>query len=348
MDCNALTKAFPRMVHLSSSPEYENSTKSYFFAFENELQPAYVLVPKVAQDVVDIIKYLQNTLTGVNIAIRGGGHTPWAGASNMGSGVTIGLSDFSYFSESTGFVCDNVVNFQVVLSSGDVVQANKDSHSDLFCALKGGTNTFGTVTRFDLPAFLQGKTWGGAFYYLSATYAGIVQDFYNFASAAEPDPDAHVIAATAYSPLGPVDVVNVYYAKPSSNPPSLAPFTALQPQLANTLREDSLLGFAKELSNFSTNGDRQLFFTTSIRLDKQLIIDMKSLYDNTVESIKTVPGLVLSMVLKPLTRHMLQKSAARRPNSLGLSVDDGPMVITLLDSVYADATDDVNVINDLA
>ncbi|KAH5065433.1 hypothetical protein HBI17_001710 [Parastagonospora nodorum] len=266
----------------------------------------------------------------------------------MGSGVTIGLSDFSYFSESTGFVCDNVVNFQVVLSSGDVVQANKDSHSDLFCALKGGTNTFGTVTRFDLPAFLQGKTWGGAFYYLSATYAGIVQDFYNFASAAEPDPDAHVIAATAYSPLGPVDVVNVYYAKPSSNPPSLAPFTALQPQLANTLREDSLLGFAKELSNFSTNGDRQLFFTTSIRLDKQLIIDMKSLYDNTVESIKTVPGLVLSMVLKPLTRHMLQKSAARRPNSLGLSVDDGPMVITLLDSVYADATDDVNVINDLA
>ncbi|KAH4905134.1 hypothetical protein HBI80_099000 [Parastagonospora nodorum] len=143
-------------------------------------------------------------------------------------------------------------------------------------------------------------------------------------------------------------MVNVYYAKPSSNPPSLAPFTALQPQLANTLREDSLLGFAKELSNFSTNGDRQLFFTTSIRLDKQFMIDMKSLYDNTVESIKNVPRLVLSMVFQPLTRHMLQKSAARRPNSLGLSVDDGPMVITLLDSVYADATDDVNVINDLA
>ncbi|KAH5529349.1 hypothetical protein HBI29_014970 [Parastagonospora nodorum] len=169
MDCNALAEAFPRMVHLSSSPEYENSTKSYFFAFENELQPAYVLVPKVAQDVVDIIKYLQNTLTGVKIAIRGGGHTPWAGAANMGSGVTIGLSGLSYFYESTRFVCDNVINFQVVLSSGDVVQANKDSHSDLFCARKGGTNTFNTVTRFDLPAFLQGKTWGGALYYLSTT-----------------------------------------------------------------------------------------------------------------------------------------------------------------------------------
>ncbi|KAH4298648.1 hypothetical protein HBH64_013240 [Parastagonospora nodorum] len=195
MDCNALTKAFPRMVHLSSSPEYENSTKSYFFAFENELQPAYVLVPKVAQDVVDIIKYLQNTLTGVNIAIRGGGSQASLLSLNVVSiaadevyasiytvleeqglavvsgrvskvGVTGGLS---YFYESTRFVCDNVINFQVVLSSGDVVQANKDSHSDLFCARKGGTNTFNTVTRFDLPAFLQGKTWGGALYYLSTT-----------------------------------------------------------------------------------------------------------------------------------------------------------------------------------
>ncbi|KAH4041992.1 hypothetical protein HBH92_007780 [Parastagonospora nodorum] len=143
-------------------------------------------------------------------------------------------------------------------------------------------------------------------------------------------------------------MVNVYYAKPSSNLPSLTPFAAIQPQLANTLREDSLLGFAKELSNFSTNGDRQLFFTTSIRLDKQLIIDMKSLYDNTVESIKNVPRLILSMVCQPLTKHMLQKSAAHWPNSLGLSVDDGPMVITLLNSVHADAADDVNVINDLA
>ncbi|KAH5170015.1 hypothetical protein HBI38_007200 [Parastagonospora nodorum] len=195
MDCNALAEAFPRMVHLSSSPEYENSTKSYFFAFENELQPAYVLVPKVAQDVVDIIKYLQNTLTGVNIAIRGGGSQASLLSLNVVSiaadevyasiytvleeqglavvsgrvskvGVTGGLS---YFYESTRFVCDNVINFQVVLSSGDVVQANKDSHSDLFCARKGGTNTFNTVTRFDLPAFLQGKTWGGALYYLSTT-----------------------------------------------------------------------------------------------------------------------------------------------------------------------------------
>jgi hypothetical protein len=187
--------------------------------------------------------------------------------------------------------------------------------------------------------------WGGAMYYPPTTYARIVQDFYDFANTPEPDCNSHLIAATAYSPLGPVNVVNVYYAKPTSNPPSLAPFTAIQPQLANTLRKDSLLGFANEQSSFSTNGARQLFFTTTIRLDKQLMLDMQCVYNETIESIKSVPGITLSMVFQPLTKHLLQQSATHGPNSLGLSPNDGPFVITLLNSVHTNAADDTMVIN---
>ncbi|PVH99839.1 hypothetical protein DM02DRAFT_656014 [Periconia macrospinosa] len=256
--------------------------------------------------------------------------------------ITGGLS---YFSESTGFVCDNVINFEVVLSIGEIVQANKSSNVDLFRALKGGTTNFGIVTPFDFPAFHQGEMWGGALYYPSTTYASIVQSFYDLASSLEPDRNVHLIAATAYSPLGPVNVVNVYYAKPTSNSPSLTPFAAIQPQLANTLREDSLLGFANEQSAFSTNGARQLFFTTSIKLDKQLMLDMEGLYHETIEAIKAVLGLTLSMVFQPLTKHLLLESAAHGPNSLGLSLDDRPLVITLLNSVHTNAADDSKVVN---
>jgi FAD/FMN-containing dehydrogenase len=91
MDCNALTTAFPRMAYLSATPQYENSTNSYFAAFENELRPACVLLPMVVQDVVDIIKYLQTTPTNVKVAVRGGGHTPWAGAANIENGITIDM-----------------------------------------------------------------------------------------------------------------------------------------------------------------------------------------------------------------------------------------------------------------
>jgi len=89
MDCNALAKAFPNITYLPSTPQYEDSTNSYFAAFENELQPACVLAPRNTQEAAEIIKYLQQAPEGVKIAIRGGGHTPWAGSANINAGVTI-------------------------------------------------------------------------------------------------------------------------------------------------------------------------------------------------------------------------------------------------------------------
>lgn len=48
---------------------------------------------------------------------------------------------------------------QVVLPSGIIVNATKKSHSDLWLALKGGSNNFGIVTAFESTAFKQGKFW---------------------------------------------------------------------------------------------------------------------------------------------------------------------------------------------
>ncbi|EAW20769.1 FAD-binding oxidoreductase [Aspergillus fischeri NRRL 181] len=51
-----------------------------------------------------------------------------------------------------GLPCDNVLNFQVVLGNGTIVDANRISHSDLWWALRGGGNRFGIVTKFTLQA----------------------------------------------------------------------------------------------------------------------------------------------------------------------------------------------------
>ncbi|KAH7304265.1 FAD binding domain-containing protein [Stachybotrys elegans] len=59
----------------------------------------------------------------------------------------------SWYTARTGFACDSVVNYEVVLVSGLVVNANATDNSDLFRALKGGGCNFGIVTRFDLEAF---------------------------------------------------------------------------------------------------------------------------------------------------------------------------------------------------
>ncbi|RYP60823.1 hypothetical protein DL771_010355 [Monosporascus sp. 5C6A] len=58
----------------------------------------------------------------------------------------------SFFSGRRGFGCDSVVNFEVVLANGTIVNANRTTNADLWRALKGGGNNFGIVTRFDLEA----------------------------------------------------------------------------------------------------------------------------------------------------------------------------------------------------
>jgi FAD/FMN-containing dehydrogenase len=58
----------------------------------------------------------------------------------------------SFFTPKIGFGCDSVVNYEVVLTNGSVINANKTANSDLWRALKGGGSNFGVVTRYDLEA----------------------------------------------------------------------------------------------------------------------------------------------------------------------------------------------------
>lgn len=91
MDCAVLSVALPGLVYMPGTEEYIDSTGTYFAAFENELKPLCVLQPRSAHEVAKAIKYLSTTPTNVHIAIRGGGHTPWAGAANIEKGISLDL-----------------------------------------------------------------------------------------------------------------------------------------------------------------------------------------------------------------------------------------------------------------
>ena len=256
------------------------------------------------------------------------------------------VGGLSYFSEQTGFVCDNVINYEVVLASGEIVQANKDSNPDLFTALKGGSNNFGIVTRFDFPTFKLGQMWGGAIFYDKSAYPALAKAFSDFSYNDPPDVHATIIVASSWLPgIGEIGVSNLYHSTPAeSAPPSLQPFVDIQPQIGNnTLRQDSLLGFAEEQSAFSTNGARQWFFTTSFRLDVQLLLDVHDLWAKAVKGIQSEPGLLVSLVFHPVTPTIIARSLKLGSNSLGMQPSYGPFVITLLNTIHASPTSDNTV-----
>lgn len=70
----------------------------------------------------------------------------------VGVGGFLTGGGISFFSGKNGFGCDSIVNYEVVLADGSVVNANSEENADLWQALKGGISNFGIVTRFDMEA----------------------------------------------------------------------------------------------------------------------------------------------------------------------------------------------------
>ena len=122
-------------------------------------------------------------------------------------------------------------------------------------------------------------------------------------------------------------------------------FTSAQPQLSSTLRNDTIMGFADEQTGLKQKGGRELFFTTSVLEDAELMVDIHDVWLNAMNELQSVPGMLVSLVFQPVTTALLNNSLQRGGNSLDLSVSDGPCVICLIDTIHAGASSDEIVIS---
>ena len=160
----------------------------------------------------------------------------------------------SFFSPQRGFSCDLVANFELVLSSGNIVNANATSNPDLFAALKGGQNNFGIITQIDLQLFEQGDFWGGTIVYPNTTEDQQVAAFTKFKTPANFDPFTSVEQSHVYSSAADLFLVAgaLFYSKPVVNASTLSEFTSIQPQIENTMRISNIADFANEVESEST------------------------------------------------------------------------------------------------
>tara|TARA_R110002003_G_scaffold109_12_gene9219 strand:+ start:3163 stop:3810 length:648 start_codon:yes stop_codon:yes gene_type:complete len=174
--------------------------------------------------------------------------------------LIVSLGGISLFSAERGWVCDSLVNLQIVLASGAVVNANATSNSNLFAALKGGGNNFGVVTRFDFETFTQGPIWGGTVTYNSSSdvdrrlltafahykqpesfdeYTGMWLSFARNLSNAQQQ--------SAFSIL--------FHSKPDLAPGALQPFMDLQPQLKNAVAVNFPSTITRSISEVAARPD---------------------------------------------------------------------------------------------
>lgn len=150
----------------------------------------------------------------------------------------------SFYGNQVGFACDSVVNYEVVLADGSLVNANKYEHPDLFWALKGGSSNFGIVTRFDIETIKSPMIWGGTY-----TVAGKYIDQFLKASATFAanisDPKTHAVPAVIPGDATMASVILFYDSDHISYPDIFKPFTDI-PAVSNTLAFKTLAELALE------------------------------------------------------------------------------------------------------
>ena len=91
--CAALSFVLGSKVSYPLGISYISSLATYWSQQESQLVPSCIVSPKSTQDVSAAVYALSlpNAETTCKFAIRSAGHTPWAGAANIQSGVTIDL-----------------------------------------------------------------------------------------------------------------------------------------------------------------------------------------------------------------------------------------------------------------
>ncbi|KAK7460696.1 hypothetical protein VKT23_009411 [Stygiomarasmius scandens] len=97
-----------------------------------------------------------------------GGRSPNVGVGGFMLGGGISLLSFR-----RGFGCDNIVNYEIVLADGTILDVNATSHSDLFWALKLGSTNYGIVTRSTTREELQVIIIGGGDEIVSVWHASL-------------------------------------------------------------------------------------------------------------------------------------------------------------------------------
>ena len=173
-------------------------------------------------------------------------------------GVSLG-GGAAFFTARNGWVVDNVVNYEVVLANGKVVNANQSCNSDLFKALKGGSANFGIVTRTDLATFKQNQIWAGQIIVplippiVNATASALTQ-----VTALNNQHTEFGVQAVVTYPHNqdPVIIFSIADADNVANATGLKPLLSLQPQILNTMRTTDMVGAVAELDQNQANGFR--------------------------------------------------------------------------------------------
>ncbi|OCL06761.1 FAD binding domain-containing protein [Glonium stellatum] len=260
-------------------------------------------------------------------------------------GLTLG-GGISFFSGAYGWACDNVVNYEVVVASGEILNVNYTSYPDLYWALRGGGNNFGIVTRFDMETYPQGELWAGSRTYdLKNHSQALINAFVNFGN--NPDDLATTWVAFVHYQGDYLVSTSLVYHQPIIDPPIFDEFKAI-PSLADSTKIRSLSDMTMEVNATSPKHMREMYWTHTFKLDARLANFIVKTFLEEIEPVKNTVGYLPAPVLQAITKTALSHMAKNGGNSLPITAEEGPYMNLIFATMWMNEEEDEAIIGTTA
>ncbi|KAL4873646.1 hypothetical protein BDV12DRAFT_207486 [Aspergillus spectabilis] len=249
---------------------------------------------------------------------------------NIGVGGFILGGGLSYYSAQYGLACDNVINFEVVLGDGNIVNANSTSNPDLWWALKGGGNRFGIVTKFTLQAHPlgdNGQVWGGIKLYSTARRGQIFSALSDLIRT-YPDKKAAVIPTFGVSLIDTI-MLFFYYDGPSLPANAFAGLDRIPALLdmtnQTTYTEMTNLAGGAKMAGYTAAAHVNAFPNME-KLKMNLLLEAQwQTYKKKAraDSSRNIKFTTATFATQPLPACIAEAGIANGGNTLGLNPDHG-------------------------
>ncbi|WYZ37070.1 hypothetical protein EsH8_II_000576 [Colletotrichum jinshuiense] len=247
---------------------------------------------------------------------------------------TVGVAGFltgggnNFFSAEVGLGCDNVVNFEVVLSSGEIVNANRVTHPNLHKALKGGSSNFGIVTRVDLQTVDIVEIWGGQVVYPLNTTEQHIAAYVKWVDSIPNYTKGSAVTFWAYSPgVGTVVSAALHDTSNTEWAPAYDDFRIIEPQTMNTLRHDSHLNMIVELEE--PTDYRQIWITLTGKNDARFIRRAVQAQAKFIEGWKATQDadFLNYITFQAMPKLLFEHSVEKGGNIIGMEREDGNAIL---------------------
>jgi hypothetical protein len=182
--------------------------------------------------------------------------------------------------------------------------------------------------------------WGGRRIYTSPEFPAIIDAYYNLGMNAKKDPKSHQIVSFGWQgqPLG---LTELDYSDPVVNPPIFDDFKAIPNAMVDQTAVQSLSDLTLALNGPDGNaGFRQGFWTWSTKLDKDIAGLTKDIYFEEIQPILDAADVQASLSLQVITQPIIEKTAVRGGNALGINPKDGPLMLALVSISWSNKADD--------